>query len=48
MSEILVDGEVVKEYIYELQAITYCFMNGYISRGRGYYFLNTRVKILED
>lgn len=43
--KIKVNNETVKEYRYELQAIIYCFLNGYISTGRGWYFLDDRVKI---
>ena len=46
MYRIYVNDVLVKEYPYELQAITYCFLSGYVSRGRGWYFLNPKVKVI--
>ena len=43
-----VNDKTVKEYKFKIQAITYCFLNGYVSSGRGYYFLNPLVKIVEE
>ena len=52
MYEVYVNNRKVKEYPFKLQAITYCFMNGYIACGSGdfgihkrYYFMNPKVKI---
>lgn len=45
--KVLVNNTVVKEYPTELQALIYCFTNGYVSTGRGWYFLDDRVKIEE-
>lgn len=42
---IKVNDVVVKKYQYEMQVITYCLLNGYINTGRGWYFLDDRVKI---
>lgn len=47
MYQVIVNNKVVKTYQFMLQAITYCFMNGYVSSGRGWYFLDERVKIRE-
>lgn len=34
--QIIVDGEVVKEYEHKLQAIVWCFLNGYgYQKGNG-------------
>ena len=38
---------LVKTYPYKIQAITYCFLNGYVTSGRGWYFLNEKVKIVK-
>lgn len=48
MYQVIVNNKVVKTYQFMLQAITYCFMNGYVSSGRGWYFLNDKVKISEE
>lgn len=51
MYNIYVNNQLVKSYKYEIQAVTYCFMKGYISSGGydfyngWYYFLDERVKI---
>lgn len=37
----------VKTYPFKLQAVIYCFLNGYVTSGRGWYFLNPRVEIRE-
>ena len=43
-----VNDKTAKKYKFKTQAIIYCFLNGYISFGRGYYFLNPLVKIVEE
>lgn len=43
-----VNDKTVKEYKFKTQAIIYCFLSGYVSSGRGYYFLNPLVKIVEE
>lgn len=35
----------VKRYPYKIQAIVYCFLNGYVSSGRGLYFLHPDARI---
>lgn len=51
MYEILLNNVKVKTYEYELQAITWCFMNGFIASGgydfdnNKYYFLNPNIKV---
>ena len=45
MWQIIIDNEIIKEYKYEAQAITYCFLNGYIYSGRGWYFLDQKVTV---
>lgn len=47
MFEVYVNDTLVKSYPYKTQAIVYCFMNGYVNTGRGWYFLDDRVKIKE-
>lgn len=47
MYQVTVNNTIVKEYPFKLQAIIYCFLNGYVTSGRGWYFLNERVKIKE-
>jgi hypothetical protein len=47
MYQVKVRDEVVKTYPFKLQAIIYCFLNGYVTSGRGWYFLNPYVKINE-
>ena len=48
MYRIYVNDILVKEYPYELQATIYCFINGYITTGRGWYFLNPHVEIIRS
>lgn len=38
---------LVKTYPFKIQAIIWCFLNGYVNSGRGWYFLDDRVKIQE-
>ena len=38
---------LVKRYPFKIQAIIYCFLNGYVSSGKGWYFLNSNVEIIE-
>ena len=38
---------LVKKYHFKIQAIIYCFLSGYVSTGRGWYFLNPNVEIIE-
>lgn len=45
MYQVVVNNKVVKTYPFKIQAIIYCFMNGYVTSGRGWYFLDDRVKI---
>lgn len=47
MYQVTVNNTIVKEYPFKLQAIIYCFLNGYVTSGRGWYFLDDRVKISE-
>lgn len=47
MYQVTVNNTPVKTYPYKIQAIVYCFMNGYVTSGRGWYFLDERVKIRE-
>lgn len=47
MYQVIVNNKVVKTYPFKLQAIIYCFLNGYVTSGRGWYFLNPDVKISE-
>jgi hypothetical protein len=47
MYQVIVNNKVVKTYPFKIQAIIYCFMNGYVTIGRGWYFLDDRVKISE-
>lgn len=42
---VIVNGKRIKKYDYELQALTYCLLNGYINTGKGFNFLDDRVKI---
>ena len=42
---VYVKGFAEKEYKYKIQAIIYCFLNGYVSSGRGLYFLHPDVRI---
>lgn len=43
--QVLVNNTVVKAYPYKTQAVTYCFLNGYVSSGYDWYFLNPKVEI---
>ena len=43
--QVIVNNQTVKEYPYKIQAIVYCFLNGYVNTGRGWYFLDGRVNI---
>lgn len=36
-----------KSYSFKLQAIIWCVLNGYVSLGRGRYFLDPNIKIKE-
>lgn len=47
MFKVIVNNAVVKEYPFKLQAVIYCFLNGYVSTGKGWYFLNPKVRISE-
>lgn len=47
MYQVIVNNKVVKTYPFKIQAIVYCFMNGYVTSGRGWYFLDDMVKIRE-
>lgn len=40
-------GWPVKSYPFKLQAIIWCVLNGYVSVGRGQYFLDPKIKIKE-
>lgn len=39
--------ECEKSYPFKLQAIIWCVLNGYVSVGRGQYFLDPNIKIKE-
>lgn len=47
MYQVVVNNTTVKTYPFKIQAIVYCFMNGYVTSGRGWYFLNQKVYIKE-
>lgn len=47
MYQVIVRDTVVKKYPFKLQAVIYCFLNGYVASGYGWYFLNPDVKIKE-
>lgn len=47
MYQVIANNQLVKTYPFKLQAIIYCFLNGYVTSGRGWYFLNEKVKIKE-
>ncbi len=38
---------LLKRYPFKLQAIIWCFLNKFITTGRGYYFLDPRIEIKE-
>ena len=42
---VYVNNKLVKIYKYQIQAVIYCFLNGYVTSGRGLYFLNPKVEI---
>ena len=42
---VYVNNKLVKIYKYQIQAVIYCFLKGYVSTGRGLYFLNPKVEI---
>lgn len=46
--KVIVNDTVKKVYPYRFQAIIYCFMKQYIYKGKGYYFLDPKVKIVEN
>ena len=52
MYSIYVDNEKVKSYKYKIQAVVYCFINGYVYSGghdmdsNWYYFYDDRVKVV--
>ena len=54
MYNVYVNGTKVKSYKYKIQAIIYCFMNGYVSSGghdmdsNWYYFYDDRVKVIKE
>lgn len=43
----LYDVRILKSYPFKLQAIIWCVLNGYVSVGRGQYFLDPKIKIKE-
>lgn len=45
MYQVIVNNTMVKTYPFKIQAIVYCFLNGYVSSGRGWYFLDEKVKV---
>ena len=48
MYKVYINGVLVKKYPYEIQALIYCYMNGYVYTGGGWYFLDDRVRIKSD
>ena len=54
MYNIYVNDTKVKSYPFKIQAMVYCFMNGYISEGGRdfdngwYYFMDKRVKVVKE
>ena len=40
--------EVLKVYPFRLQAVIWCFLNGYVNYGRGQYFLSPGIKIVKS
>lgn len=47
--QVLVDGKVVKEYEHRLQAVDWCFINGYAYEGEGHkWFLGAEIREVED
>ena len=45
MYQVTVNNTPVKTYPFKIQAVVYCFLNGYVSTGKGWYFLNPKIKI---
>lgn len=33
--QVIVDGKIVKEYTYRIQAVIWCFLNGHVVCGKG-------------
>lgn len=48
MYKVYINNNIVKTYKYQIQAVTYCFLNGYVTTGRGLYFFNPKVQIRKD
>lgn len=49
MYQIVVNGEVVKEYEHKLQAIIWCFMNGYVYEGNRHRWISgAEIKEVKD
>lgn len=47
--QIIVDGEVVKEYPHKLQAVIWCFMHGYAYEGKGYkWIIGAEIREITD
>lgn len=47
--QIVVDGEVVKEYEHKLQALAWCFINGYAYEGEGHrWIIGAEIREVEN
>lgn len=47
MYKVILNNNIVKSYPYKIQAIVWCFLNGYVYSG-GYDFDNKRYYFLDD
>lgn len=54
MYDVYVNNVKVKSYPFKIQAVIYCYLNGYVSSGGcdfdngWYYFLDEKVRIVES
>lgn len=47
--QIIVKGEVVKEYEHKLQALAWCYTHGYVMSGRGMkWIVGAEIREIED
>ena len=47
MYQVILNNNVIKSYPYKIQAVIWCFLNGYVYSG-GYDFDNKRYYFLDD
>jgi len=48
MYNIIINNKIIKSYLFKIQVVIWLILNGHVSTGRGYYFLDSKINITKE